>query len=437
MTKNKQVRNLAYLLADQLLRLILALLLDVLIARNLEPSEYGIYSYAISLNMIFWRLAALGLDGLLLRELSTNTDSWASILKTALIMRILASCLCAIIPCTISWLLNDSKMSFAVVASGSISIVFFFADAINCYFQATMQNIAAAILRSCAYVLAFSLAIFMLFRDEPVYWIAFSISCYLPIVFVFYSLLIGKCKWIQIFKSKFSLENAKYLLSLAWPLVVASLGVVAFNRLGIVMVKQMCSPVEAANFAIATRITEVWQLIPNMLLTVFLPRLSNEFKNQTSEFKQNISGIILLVISIALIITIFLILFAETLIVTLFGDKYLDAVMLVRIQSASVFFSFISVIYSKLIVISSVTFFSLLRQLIGGLSIVLFNFFSIPLFGPSGASIAVVLGYVVATIIVAAFYPKARWMNYSLYYAIKNPNQSLKVLLNYINERPS
>lgn len=435
MTENKQVRSFTCLLIDQLLRLALALFLDVLIARNLDPSEYGIYSYAISLNMIFWRLAALGLDGLLVRELSTHSDSWASIFKTAFILRIAASSFCAIIPCTISWLLNDSHASFAVVLSGSISVIFVFADSINSYFQATMQNIAAAILRTCAYLLAFSLAFFMVIRGEPTYMIALSISCYLPIVFVLYSIWLGKSKWIEISQHKFNLGTAKYLLRLAWPLILSSLGIVAFNRLGVVMVKQMCSPVEAAHLAIATRITEVWQLFPNMLLTVFLPRLSNEFKNHRSIFNKHINGIIFVIVVFAIIISLLLCLFAKPIIYLIFGDRYLDAVPLIRIQSVAVFFSFLSVIYSKLIVISSITFFSLTRQLAGGTSIVLLNLLIIPNFGAAGASLAVTFGYIIATIIAAACYPKVRWMNYALLHAIKNPKCSAQIFLNYINER--
>jgi len=64
--------NSGWLAADKLTRLFVAVFISAWIARYLGPERYGLLAYALTLVSMLQALSGLGLDNLVVRDISTK-----------------------------------------------------------------------------------------------------------------------------------------------------------------------------------------------------------------------------------------------------------------------------------------------------------------------------------------------------------------------------
>ena len=84
----KYFANTSWLMAERILRMTIALLVGVYVARYLGPERFGLLSYANSFVGLFLALATLGIDSIVIRELVKRPGSRSEILGTAFGLKI-------------------------------------------------------------------------------------------------------------------------------------------------------------------------------------------------------------------------------------------------------------------------------------------------------------------------------------------------------------
>ena len=82
--------NSGWLLADRLLRMFPALVVGAWVARHLGSGRYGVLAYAIALLAFVTPLAMLGLEAIVVRDVTQDAAKAPRILGTALFLRIAA-----------------------------------------------------------------------------------------------------------------------------------------------------------------------------------------------------------------------------------------------------------------------------------------------------------------------------------------------------------
>ncbi len=78
----KIIRNFGWQSFDKLFRMGVGVFVSVLITRYLGPDRFGVFSYALAFAGMFTTVAGLGLDRIVVREISKNSsrkDSWSTI----------------------------------------------------------------------------------------------------------------------------------------------------------------------------------------------------------------------------------------------------------------------------------------------------------------------------------------------------------------------
>ena len=90
MIKNP-TKSLAWPFAEKVLRLILGTTLTLLIARQIGPSEFGVYSAIFAIFMLFGALAGLGLKDVVIDEIAKGRTASRIVLTTASTMVFTAS----------------------------------------------------------------------------------------------------------------------------------------------------------------------------------------------------------------------------------------------------------------------------------------------------------------------------------------------------------
>jgi hypothetical protein len=95
MTQRSFFVNSAWLIADKVVRLCLGLLVWVWLARYFGPATFGVWNYAMAFAALFGAVTSLGLDGIVVRELTQDNADAGAILGTVLGMRLAAAVVAA------------------------------------------------------------------------------------------------------------------------------------------------------------------------------------------------------------------------------------------------------------------------------------------------------------------------------------------------------
>ena len=100
----------------QIYQMLLSLVIGVLSARYLGPSNYGTISYASSYVSFFTIACALGLEGIVVKEMVDNRESEGVVLGSSIVMRFVAGFFSMAAVCIIVALVNPGDKVLLVVA---------------------------------------------------------------------------------------------------------------------------------------------------------------------------------------------------------------------------------------------------------------------------------------------------------------------------------
>jgi O-antigen/teichoic acid export membrane protein len=87
----KYFANTSWLIAERILRMVVALFVSVYVARYLGPERFGLLNYANSFVGLFIALATLGLDSIVVRELVKTPERREELLGTAFGLKIVGA----------------------------------------------------------------------------------------------------------------------------------------------------------------------------------------------------------------------------------------------------------------------------------------------------------------------------------------------------------
>ena len=103
---NKFFQNTSWMVFAQIYQMVISLFIGVISARYLGPSNYGTINYAASYISFFTIFCALGLEGIVVREIISKREQEGIILGSGIIMRLIAGVLSMVAVCIIVYFLN-------------------------------------------------------------------------------------------------------------------------------------------------------------------------------------------------------------------------------------------------------------------------------------------------------------------------------------------
>ena len=120
----KLIGNTGWLFADKILRMGLALVVGVWVARYLGPQQFGLYNYALSFAGLFTVFATLGLDSIVVRNIVRQPAEKDEILGTTFGLRLMGGCFVVFLAVTAVSLVRPgegmTKLLVAIIAAGAI-----------------------------------------------------------------------------------------------------------------------------------------------------------------------------------------------------------------------------------------------------------------------------------------------------------------------------
>lgn len=381
----------------------------VWVVRYLGPEQYGVYSYALSFVGLFAALSTLGLDNIVVRNLSREGSSEGEILGTAFTLRVVAALLTmGVVAATVFSVADRWVVQLAVLVVAG-QLVFKAADVFNFWFQAEIKSKYPVWVRS---------GVTLLFAGSQVAFIlaGFSVLAFVSLVvgqaalqvlgtFLMYRLVRGaeRPAWT------FSSSVARQMTQDAWPLIFAGLSVSVYMKIDQVMLGEMVDEAAVGIYATAVKVSELWYFIPAAIAGSVFPKIVSTKENASQTvYDERMQTLYDLVALISYSIVVPVLLSATPLIELLFGVEYAAAAPILQVHIWAFLFVSLGVARGKWLVTENFTRFAMFATLLGAIANVGLNVILIPTHAGLGAAWATLISQGVAAYFSCLMIPSLR-----------------------------
>jgi polysaccharide transporter, PST family len=403
----KVLGNTGWLMADRVLRMGVGLFVGVWVARYLGPARFGSLNFALSYVAIFGSLTTLGLDGIVIREIVSDSRNALGILGSTLALRLGGSFLALLMSMLIVKLIEPhDPMALILVGIVATGLVFQAFDTIDSYFQSQVQSKLTVLAKNLAFLVVAGLRIFLIKIQAPVW--AFAVAAVTELALgaiglvIAYGMVGGR-----VFKWRTSWNMSAGLLKQGWPLILSSMTIMIYMRIDTVMLKVMQGDEAAGLYAAATKISEVWYFIPSAIVSSVSPAIMRSKSNPELYYKR-LRALFSAMILISVAIGSGIALTSHWIVARLYSGAYTMAGPVLAVHIWASVFVFLGVAQSPWNVSENLLKLSLYRTAAGAVANIAINLFLIPRYSAMGAAIATVVSYAIAGIIANAFDVRTR-----------------------------
>ena len=385
--------NTSWLLAERGLRMAVGLVIGVWVARYLGPRDYGFLSYALALTGMFAALATLGLDTVIVREIVGDLASKGETLGTSLLLRCLAGSLslaCALGAVTL--LRRGDSLSRTLVAILSVGTLFQALDIIALWFQSQVQSKYSVCARVAALLVVSALRVALIRARAPLPAFALAISMEYVLGAVAL-VVVYRLRGQAIGAWRFARDRAKRLLRSGWPLIVSGLAITVYMKIDQIMIAEMVGEGALGVFSAATRLSELWYLLPMAIVPSALPSIVSARSSDARAYYRRLQALFDLMVSLALLVAVPVTPLAGRLVVALYGARYAEAGPILAIHVWAGIFVFLGVAQSAWDIAEDLTQLAMIRTICGMLAKIALNVILLPHYGAVGAAISAVLAY--------------------------------------------
>lgn len=403
---SKFATNTGWIMMQQIVHMLLSLVVGMLSARYLGPSNYGIIHYATSFVTLFTSMATLGMDSVIVKALIDEPDREGTILGSCILLRTVSGFLCSVAIVLIVWVLNPGETATVVVAIlCSISLIFKSFELLDCWFQRYLASKYTSIAKIIAYVVVSAYQAVLLLSAKSVHWFALATSLdYLVmavILLVFYRRQ-GKSALA------IDLRTGLNILKGSYHFIISGLMVSLYGQMDKMMLKSMVDAAAVGLYSTANYICTMWIFIPTALINSARPIIMSEKKNNPGGYLYRLEQLYSGIIWLCIFVSAFVSLFGSFIIFILYGRQYAGAIDALKVLIWCETFSMIGTARGIWIVSEGKNKYVKYYLVYGVIVNAALNYLLIPVMGIVGASIATLVTQFVTAIIAPLFYKETR-----------------------------
>lgn len=415
--KSKNLRNSYWMIGEKVFQMLLSLVVGILTARYLGPTNFGTLNYTAAFIAFFTNIAALSMNSVMIVKLIHYPDQEGQYLGSALLYRVIAALLSSIsIACLIVILNPGDSLKLTLAMIQSIQLLFKAFDILDVWFQRRLKSKYASIGKMLASLVVSAYKIFLLVTYKGLVWFAFSnvLSDFViaAVLLLFYKLECGQ-------KLEIRIEIGNELLKESYHFLFADLMSALYTYLDRIMIGGLMTDADVGFYSVAVSVSGMWIFVPVAIINSYKPTVL-EYKANGNEkqyrlrLKQLIASIFWLSTFVALIVT----LLGRVAVGMLYGESYLPAVIpLVFLTWAEVFgvTSMTRVIW---ILSENKSQYVKLYVFIGTVVNCILNYILISNIGIVGAALATLITQIVVCIFAPLFFRETRALSYTVIDAI-------------------
>ncbi len=386
MNFGKVFNNAKWIILCKIIQSVLQLVVGMLCARYLGPSNYGLISYAASIAAFATPVMRLGFNATLVHELVEAPEKEGEIMGTSLTMNILSSVLCmGGVALFVMFANAGEKETLLVCVLYSLSLFFAAIEMIQYWFQYKLQSKYSSLIMLVSYIVVSVYRIFLLVTSKNVYWFAVTHSIEYGIIGITLVFL-----YMKKFKGRFSFSfsAAKSMFSRSKHYILSSLMVVVFQNTDHIMLTTMISDEENGFYTAAITTAGVVQFVYIAVIDSFRPVILENKKNVSAEFGLNVSRLYGITSYAALAQSVVFTVMAKIIVGILYGAEFSASVPVLQILTWYFLFSVMGVVRNVWILAEQKQKYLWIINLSGAAFNIILNAVMIPYWGACGAAFA-------------------------------------------------
>jgi len=380
------IGNAKWIIICKIIQSLLQLVVGMLCARYLGPSNYGLINYATSLVAFALPIMRLGFDAILVHELVSAPDKEGEIMGTSLAMNIVSSIICMAAVTTFATVANfGDTITILTCVLYSLSIFFTALEMMQYWFQYKLLSKYSSLLMLVAYVVATTYRILLLVFGQGVYWFALTNSLDFGLIGIG---LIFLYKRNGSQKFSFSWDRGKRMISRGKYYIVSSMMIMIIQNTDHLMITNLIDTSENGIYSAAITIATMAQFVYVAIIDSFRPLILENKKQNSPEYAKNLSRLYCIIIYMAVFQGIVFAIFAPLIVKLLYGADYAGTIPVLRILVWYVSFAIMGTVRNIYLLAEHMEKYLWRINLMGALFNVALNAIMIPFWGACGAAFA-------------------------------------------------
>lgn len=402
---NNVAKNAVWIIGIRIVQSVVALLINMLTARYLGPSNFGLITYASSLVAFVLPIMQLGFSNVLVQEIVNDSDAEGAILGTSISLSLISSVCCIVGVTSFAFIANPNELTTVLVCLlYSLILVFQACDHIEFWYQAKLMSKYTSVISLVSYVLVSVYKIYLLIAAKSVFWFALSNALDYALIsiggIVLYRKLGGK-------KLSFSWKLGKRMFQKSKHYILSSMMVTIFAQTDKIMIKMMMDESATGYYGAAVACAGMTSFVFGAIIDSFRPSIFEGQKESETIFKYRLTMLYSIIIYFSLTQSVAMTLMSKWIIFILYGNAYEPAISTLQIIVWYTTFSYMGSVRNIWILANGKQNYLWIINMSGAITNVILNATLIPIMGINGAAIAslitqfitnVIMGYIIKPI---------------------------------------
>ena len=407
----RYLKGALWIAISKFLSIFVSLAATFYIARTLGPQNLGELSYAISIVNLLAFFGAIASSTVVVRDLVKENENQRSILGTAWILMMLGTLVTIVCVIGLTLYLPHNDITFFVVGFLCLAQIFSSFTVAQNIFYAKADTKFLSVMQLLVHITISIAKIFAMTQNQGVFVLAGIMLLEQMLIAIITVYLYKKYTSISLWDWKFDFNYAKKLAFDSIPFVFISMSIVVSGRVDQVLLKHFLDTAAVGYYNVAVQLTEIWQVLPMVLLSSLLPALVNSHTAENNYGKRILALTILLGVY-ALTASLATTLLAPLLVPIIYGVAFTASIPLVQIYSWSLFGTVAGFLISNILVTENKRRIQIMVGFLPMVLNIILNLLWIPMYGGAGAAWATVVSYSLAPII-PFFYSSIRQKLYT------------------------
>ncbi len=388
---------------------VLGLIISMIMARYLGPSNFGLLNYANSIVTFVIPVMRLGIHGVLVQEFVASEEYEGEILGTSITLSFISAIVCIIGIITFVSCVNAGERDTIIVCTlYSFTLIFQSFEMINYWFQAKLLAKYSSIIALIAYTVVSLYKIILLINRKSIFWFAVANTLdYLVIaaglLIVYHRLGNQKLRYLK--------RRAKKLISIGKYYILSDLLITVFAQTDRIMLKSMMGNQATGYYSAAVACAGMTQFVFGAIIDSMRPTIFESKKKSEELYKKNLARLFSVIIYLSLIQSVVMTLFAPLIVSILYGRQFIQSISALQIVVWYTTFSYLGSARNIWILAEGKQKHLWKINLFGALANVLLNTLLIPLFGVNGAAIASLITQFATNFITGYIFAPIRGIN--------------------------
>lgn len=393
-------------MGDYIFSLTASLIVGIAVARYLGPEMYGIIAFATAVYTLLVIIVSLGIDDIIMKDMLQHEERQGSIQGSALFVKSAAAFLVYGIV-FIYFLINYSGEKLYSVLIITCAVLFQPLSVFSCIFLINAQAKYTSLARMISYTLSSLLKIILIIFKAPVTYFAFAVFIDHAVLYLTV-ILMYKYKKYTVSGWYIDISYIKYILKSAVPLFAAVLFYTFYQKVTVIIISSMYSDYASGIYSAAARLTEIWYLVPAVLMTAFYPAVVKAKQISEEEYNKRIKALFYVTTVPFILMAFFAALLSPFIIKILYGEKYIQSSIVLALTIWSVPFISFYIISSKWFILENKVKHLLLRSALSFILIIVLNYILGSMYYLEGFSLALLISSFISFFLTDLFFKDTR-----------------------------